>query len=719
MMETSINEYSFNNLFGKHELADGTEFEINEIEIPIIQRDYAQGRRTDKIDRVRTLFLDSIYQALTNHRHLTLDFVYGEVKDGKLIPLDGQQRLTTLFLLHWYASRKDGVQPEESKFLYGFSYYTRPSSRDFCKALLRYAFFNEKEYISADIENQSWFQYQWANDPTISSMLVMIDAINEKFGKSVGLWDALVKEQLITFYFLPLDKMGLSDELYIKMNSRGKPLTRFEHFKAEFEGMLAEQDKKRSERINREFDLEWTDMLFPYRGENEIIDDEFMRYFFFVSDILCYQQNVSIEKEKDEFKLSKMLYGTDNPKANENLDFLEASFNCWCDLGTGKIDDFFELHFSRNHYVSSKTKLFQDEINLFRLCCDNYGEYEGRNRKFTLNQTLMLYAVLIYLQNRSKIEENEFQRRIRIVRNLVWNSSDEIRADGQRNNMPLLLEDTKSIILDGVIREGGGYNQMRKAEERQKNEWLLSHPDKQESLFHLEDHNLLYGCIQIVGLEHPENFDRFRTLFDNCDRMLISKALMTIGDYSQSVGWDWQLGTKIDSTWEALFHPSTRREGFERTRKTLNELLAQAEYFDDVILKDMVSRYLTKSLFYYFIKYPVMLSDRFGMYYTYEDGIYHTLKLNAQMKNGKTWNVFLLALWDKLDGKYELGNYAYQGERLYLSDELSLDCDDSAYLVYRKDCEVERYDIRQDESGIDLEDRIEKGVELVRSLINL
>jgi hypothetical protein len=38
--------------------------------------------------------------------------VYGDVRAGVLQPLDGQQRLTTLFLLHWYvASRADKLDP--------------------------------------------------------------------------------------------------------------------------------------------------------------------------------------------------------------------------------------------------------------------------------------------------------------------------------------------------------------------------------------------------------------------------------------------------------------------------------------------------------------------------------------------------------------------------------------------------------------------------------
>ena len=39
---------------------------------------------------------------------------------------------------------------------------------------------------------------------------------------------------MITFQLLKLDEFGLSDDLYIKMNARGKPLTNFETFKARF-----------------------------------------------------------------------------------------------------------------------------------------------------------------------------------------------------------------------------------------------------------------------------------------------------------------------------------------------------------------------------------------------------------------------------------------------------------------------------------------------------
>ena len=69
--------------------------------IPIIQRDYAQGRSNNpKIEQIRKDFIDTLYTRVINE-NLTkdLDFIYGAVEDNKLILLDGQQRLTTLTIL--------------------------------------------------------------------------------------------------------------------------------------------------------------------------------------------------------------------------------------------------------------------------------------------------------------------------------------------------------------------------------------------------------------------------------------------------------------------------------------------------------------------------------------------------------------------------------------------------------------------------------------------
>ena len=49
----------------------------HEIRIPLIQRDYAQGREDARSRRVRRDFLRALKEALTSEKPLHLDFIYG------------------------------------------------------------------------------------------------------------------------------------------------------------------------------------------------------------------------------------------------------------------------------------------------------------------------------------------------------------------------------------------------------------------------------------------------------------------------------------------------------------------------------------------------------------------------------------------------------------------------------------------------------------------
>lgn len=85
-MNDDMRKYTFSDIF-----ASG---DVKSIVIPPIQRDYVQGRMDESTKRIRKNFLDALYDALVD-TPITLDFVYGNIEgDGKLIPLDGQQRLT-------------------------------------------------------------------------------------------------------------------------------------------------------------------------------------------------------------------------------------------------------------------------------------------------------------------------------------------------------------------------------------------------------------------------------------------------------------------------------------------------------------------------------------------------------------------------------------------------------------------------------------------------
>jgi hypothetical protein len=179
------------------------------IEVPLIQRDYAQGRATEK--DVRDDFLKALHSALCLRPEdpklpLNLDFVYGSMESGganSFLPLDGQQRLTTLFLLHWYMSWRDGHHSEFENMLWDgkhsrFTYGVRPSSTEFFDELVRYIpNVTPDKVLSVRklVEDQSWFFLHWRLDPTIQSVLVMLDAIHELFKSTSGLFNRLVDER--------------------------------------------------------------------------------------------------------------------------------------------------------------------------------------------------------------------------------------------------------------------------------------------------------------------------------------------------------------------------------------------------------------------------------------------------------------------------------------------------------------------------------------------
>ena len=171
--------------------------------IPVIQRDYAQGRQTEDIIKIREDFVhDLLCFIIDNKQPHYVDFVYGTVKYEKehidaFIPLDGQQRLTTLFLLHLYIAEISGnYQSFYDKTINRFEYSTRKSSTEFCMGIISHDVCvdllakREDEpnvKLSAVIENQGWFFSAWKQDPTIQSMLRMLSGtkIADKKGEDI------------------------------------------------------------------------------------------------------------------------------------------------------------------------------------------------------------------------------------------------------------------------------------------------------------------------------------------------------------------------------------------------------------------------------------------------------------------------------------------------------------------------------------------------------
>ena len=262
------------------------------IRIPSMQRSYAQGRNTSTAKEIRGPFIADLKSALRENKAITLDNIYGQIdpKDNAYIPLDGQQRLTTLFLLHVYLLKHAESTPETNelkkvlcnKEQHRFSYATRKSSEDFCQYLLECDFSNNDSTPQEQIKNDMDYQWNWDYDPTIASMLNMLDTIHEIFYGECENKEAyanycaecckkLVLTDCISFFEQNIENTLPNDELYIRMNARGLALTSFENFKASLLNFLKGNG---DEEISKKLDTSWATALWQFvlQGNNNIGD---------------------------------------------------------------------------------------------------------------------------------------------------------------------------------------------------------------------------------------------------------------------------------------------------------------------------------------------------------------------------------------------------------------------------------------------------------------
>lgn len=390
----------------------------NKIEIPIIQRDYAQGREGK--EHLRERFINELVNVLINkgEKSLELDFVYGSNENNKFIPLDGQQRLTTLWLLHWYIAYKSGNLKTNKDIFNNFTYETRVSSREFCKEMSEQEFKinndDEKKKISDTIEKQTWFYNIWKQDPTINSMLRTLDTIEQVLiGKQVlykELWEVLTEKSKISFIFYDMENFGLSDDLYIKMNARFKPLTNFENFKADLINYLKNENIDINE-ISKNLDTNWTDIFWKKREEstNEI-DDIFFAFINRYLWVRYVERKIEEKIEKNDIKQKlneqdeyKILLNFCITKDKDNVEY--NSFDIY-----EKIIDFDTLKQLDNILKIYKETSYDDKTEKFIF--ENFVEYPFKNIKDTDEEKQDDFS---FIPEYKKQTENDEQKVVRIT----------------------------------------------------------------------------------------------------------------------------------------------------------------------------------------------------------------------------------------------------------------------------------------------------------------
>ena len=252
-------------------------FNNKTILIPLLQRDYVQGGREDVI----VPFLDSLLKPKQD-----LNYIYGYEENGCFVPVDGQQRLITLWLLYLYLYAR---KQSKSKFKVSIKFVSREYAEDFCEKLSEHLDnLLGKEFVTKDniksfdkeIINQPWFIHSWLSNMSVRNMLATLKFIHRKINKNNfdSIWSNIVeKTPGITFAFLEMDeKNGLDDDIYIKMNGRGRKLSAFENLKSFMDEHVAGLNFAEGWRIK--MDNSWASLFWTNRNRQqkhpEEIDNE-------------------------------------------------------------------------------------------------------------------------------------------------------------------------------------------------------------------------------------------------------------------------------------------------------------------------------------------------------------------------------------------------------------------------------------------------------------
>ena len=524
------------------------------IEIPAIQRDYVQDRLYSDMMQEDCDIVSDIVNSLQNSTKLNLHFVYGKVDNDELVPLDGQQRLTTLFLIHWFLSLGT-LSDNDKQVLSKFTYETRPSSEDFCLKLVKESIVYQRGLsIRQQIINSKWFFLSWKNDPTIKAMLNMLDVIQDKFNQpNQDLFELLCSDDCpVSFHFLPLEQFKLDDEIYVKMNSRGKPLSDFEKFKASFSVLFDFNEKSK-------LDNEWLDIFWKLEKDKLDIDIKEVdrKYLTFIKNIsLCFwAEYKDITKEEREnfsiFKTYKTIYLPNNDYLNQIIEIFKSLTNY------NDSDRYFEDFLGSNPDYWEYLRFYA--VAQFFIHCGsvNNANIESYNKWIRVCKNLI---------NNTLVQgPEEFYKAIRAIRELASNIMDIYEY----------LNSSESKV--------SGFLQNQFEEEKIKAKLILN--DKSigwlQAITDIENETYFEGQIGFIlrfsKVDGKYEYDKFieysgklKKLFssefqDNFD-CLFQKALLTFGNYIVPISsrftfcrFENSLRAKMDN-WRKVFSDETKSD---------------------------------------------------------------------------------------------------------------------------------------------------------------
>ncbi len=430
-------EYSLKDLFG----------DDNQIVIPDLQRDYCWGDnacsgKDSKPQELVSGFLKNIIELYSTDAEspVTLGLVYGYEQPYKHIQIcDGQQRLTTLFLLlgvintkckdcnlfdRYIISEQEMADDYEPHLLYAI----RESTLYFLSDLSLHLFIN-REFGIKGIRTSNWYFQEYDQDATIQSMISAVEIISGILDSYADLdycqlGDYVLNNLRVLYY--DMENRSRGEETYVVINTTGEPLSATENIKPILLG-----NPTLSENQSKKYSDQWEDReewFWQHRGTDKTSDSGMHTFFTWYWQI-GLQQEYRWEGDK-RFPLNvNDLFLSAPDKIKDNVNETKPSKENYEKFRSlDNLDDYFRALKSLVNVISTKKQIQKvlRTMNPKGNTCDLSNESDV----WTWLRSADLDVVLPLLCFVNKYGDSEllcpFVRRIRKNHfDSVWNRTDE------------------------------------------------------------------------------------------------------------------------------------------------------------------------------------------------------------------------------------------------------------------------------------------------------
>lgn len=306
--------------------------EENRIIIPDMQREYCWGETLSPLNNktlIQNFLEDLIESNEKDNKKVQLGLIYAYQSPKNEYQLcDGQQRITTLYLLlgyYYHISNNSNLKKELKEFLIldanqnqnsydiRLQYAIRESTLFFLRDLINNFFLQEKnihiDSLSKYIKRSDWYFEEYNLDPSIQNILIALDIFNSQKQKFNDSFAQFLLNKITMLYF-DMGNRTDGEEQFVILNTTGEPLTQTENLKPLFLGDLDDSVKKNDGKTRLRYyaDLweKWELFFWNNRNEHKTADIGLKEFFRWVFIIESTSINDKLESGQEELNSAQI-----------------------------------------------------------------------------------------------------------------------------------------------------------------------------------------------------------------------------------------------------------------------------------------------------------------------------------------------------------------------------------------------------------------------------